>query len=282
MRPSAPPDALEPLGRLLDALPADLARQALAHASWTGRRADSYERLAFLGDVVLSLAVSTELVPRFPDHGAGRLTKLRAQAVSRHACASVARDLGVPERLRAAAPDGAATSAGSLVQSERVLASLCEALIGAAYLAFGFDRVAPAVVDAFSEQIEDALAHPVDFKSVLQERLARRGQVVTYRIEAEEGPAHERSFAAVAEVAGEPVGRGEGRTKKSAEQEAALQALERAGGEEASGGAKAAGGAEAADRDPRAELGPGPGAEWVGDAIAAGYEEGAAGGGPPF
>jgi ribonuclease-3 len=175
---------------------------------------------------VLSLAVSSHLFPRFPSYGAGRLTKLRAQAVSRQSCAEVARDLGLPERLVAAAPKGTGKAAETLVESDRILASVCEAVIGACHVAFGYERVAPAVVDAFSGQIDEALAHPVDFKSVLQERLARQGEIVTYRIEAEEGPPHDRSFLAVAEVSGREVGRGEGRTKKSAEQEAALAALD--------------------------------------------------------
>lgn len=214
------------LADLLEQLPPELAKQAFTHASWVDHRAEAYERLAFLGDVVLSLAVSTHLYPRFERHGAGRLTKVRAQAVSGQSCARVARELGVPNRLAAAAPEGTGRSAQMLVESERVLASVCEAVIGAAYLAFGFDRVAPAVVSAFADEIEDALEHPVDYKSVLQERLARRAEVVTYRIESEAGPAHERSFVAVAEVAGQEVGRGEGKTKKSAEQEAALKALD--------------------------------------------------------
>jgi ribonuclease III len=171
--------------------------------------------------------VSTAIYPRFPDFGAGRLTKLRAQAVSREACADVARALSVVERLRAAAPEGIGKNASVLVASERILASVCEAIIGAAYLAFGFERVAPAIVEAFADQIEDALARPVDFKSLLQERLARRSELVTYRIESEQGPPHERSFVAVAEVRGEEIGRGSGKTKKSAEQEAACHALER-------------------------------------------------------
>jgi ribonuclease-3 len=113
-----------------------------------------------------------------------------------------------------------------LVASERVLASICEAIIGAAYLAFGLERTAPAVVASFAAEIEEALEHPVDYKSVLQERLARRAAVVTYQTVAEEGPAHDRSFVAVAEVDGQELGRGEGKTKKSAEQEAALHALD--------------------------------------------------------
>jgi ribonuclease-3 len=217
----------ETLAELLAELPEDLRRQAFTHASWVEHRAESYERLAFLGDVVLSLAVSTHLYPRFERYGAGRLTKVRAQAVSGPSCARVARELGVPDELRGEAPEGAADrSATMLVDSERVLASVCEAIIGAAYLAFGFERTAPAVVASFRDEIDDALEHPVDYKSVLQERLARRAEVVIYRTIEEQGPAHDRSFVAVAEVDGQELGRGEGKTKKGAEQEAALHALD--------------------------------------------------------
>jgi ribonuclease III len=223
----ARPDALDSLKTLLEELPEDLATQAFTHSSWVDRRTDSYERLAFLGDVVLSLAVSDHIFPRFESWGAGRLTKLRAQTVSRGACAEVARQLGVPERLRAAAPPGVGKNAEVLIESERILASVCESAIGATYLAFGSERVAPAVVDAFAEQIEAALESPEDHKSVLQEQLARRAEVVTYRIVEAAGPAHDRNFVAVAQVSGEEIGRGAGKTKKAAEQEAAFQALER-------------------------------------------------------
>src|ERR687888_241125 len=134
----------ESLAELLTELPDDLRVQAFTHASWVEHRSESYERLAFLGDVVLSLAVSTHLYPRFERYGAGLL-----------------------------------------MDSDRVLASVCEAVIGAAYLAFGLERVAPAVASAFAEEIDEALRHPVDYKSVLQERLARRAEAVSYRIESE-------------------------------------------------------------------------------------------------
>jgi ribonuclease III len=192
-------------------------------------RGESYERLAFLGDSVLSLSVSTHIFPRYSDFGAGRLTKLRAQAVSREACAEVGRRLGVVERLREAAPEGVGKNADVLVDSDRILASVCEAIIGAAYVTFGFERVAPAIVEAFEDQIEDALRNPVDYKSLLQEQLARRSELVAYRIDEEAGPPHDRSFIAVAEVNGEEIGRGSGKTKKSAEQEAASVALEALG-----------------------------------------------------
>jgi ribonuclease-3 len=226
------PPRRETLAGLLDALPDGLRRQAFTHASWVEHRAESYERLAFLGDVVLSLAVSTHLFPRFERHGAGRLTKVRAQAVSGASCARVARELGVPDALRAAAPDGGpGRGAQALVDSERVLASVCEAVIGAAYLEFGFERTARAVVESFREEIDESLEHPVDYKSVLQELLARRAELVDYRTVAEQGPAHERSFVVAAEVGGEELGRGEGKTKKGAEQDAALHALNALEGE---------------------------------------------------
>jgi ribonuclease III len=180
--------------------------------------------LAFLGDSVLGLAVSSYLFPRFSNAGAGRLTKLRAQAVARGACADVARELRLPEKLRDAAGDGG-RSADELVDSDRVLASVCEAVIGAVYLEYGYDATAPAVVQAFEGQVEEALQSPDDFKSLLQEKLARRGDVVEYVIVREEGPPHDRRFESVAQVEGEEIGRGAGKSKKSAEQSAALAAL---------------------------------------------------------
>ena len=216
------------LRELLDELPDDLASPVFTHASWTARRSDSYERLAFLGDSVLSLAVTSHLYPRLEADrfGPGRLTKIRAQAVSGRSCREVAERLGVPERLSAAAPAGMATTVPALIGTERVLASVIEAVIGACFLAYGYERTAEAVVEAFSPEIEDALEHPVDFKSALQERLARKGALVTYDVVEEEGPPHDRVFSVSATIAGVEVGRGRGRSKKDAEQVAAQVALE--------------------------------------------------------
>jgi ribonuclease III len=216
------------LGDLLEQLPADLATPVFTHASWTARRSDSYERLAFLGDSVLALAVTAHLYPRLEADrfGAGRLTKIRAQAVSGRSCRAVAERVGVPDRLRGAAPAAAATNAQALISTERVLASVIEAVIGACYLAFGYERTAAAVVDAFAPEIEDSLEHPVDFKSALQERLARRGALVSYDVVDEQGPPHDRTYSISATVDGAEVSRGTGRSKKDAEQEAAQAALE--------------------------------------------------------
>src|SRR5205807_3087880 len=142
-----------------------------------------------------------------------------AQAVSGRSCRVVADRLGIPERLRAAAPRGSASSAAALIATERVLASVIEAVIGACYLAYGYERTAEAVVQAFAPEIEDALENPVDFKSALQELLARRGAEVGYEVADEEGPPHERVYSVVAQVDGRELGRGRGRSKKHAEQE---------------------------------------------------------------
>jgi ribonuclease-3 len=221
-------DSVANLAGLLDGLPAELAQRAMTHASWTERRADSYERLAFLGDSVLALSITSHLYPSLEADrfGAGQLTKIRAQAVSGRACRAVAERLGLPERIAAAAPTSAAAGVPALLSTERVLASVIEAVIGACYLTFGYLRTATAVVEAFGPELADALERPIDFKSRLQERLARRGEVVSYAVVAEQGPPHDRTFSIVAEIDGSEIGRGSGRSKKDAEQEAAHAALE--------------------------------------------------------
>lgn len=136
----------------------------------------------------------------------------------------VAERLGVPERLAAAAPAGA--DIAGLAGTERVLASIAEAVIGAVFLHTGYDSTAAAVVEAFAAEIEEALDHPVDFKSALQERLAQRAQVVVYTVTAEHGPPHERTFDVSATIGDDLVATGSGRSKKAAEQATARAALE--------------------------------------------------------
>src|SRR5213079_1367369 len=127
---------MELLRKLLAELPPELERQVFTHSSWSERRSDSYDRLAFLGDSVLALALTAHLYPRLEAErfGAGRLTKIRAQAVSGRSCRAVAERLGIPERLRTAAPAAAGSSVNALIGTERVLASVIEAVIGACYL----------------------------------------------------------------------------------------------------------------------------------------------------
>jgi ribonuclease-3 len=217
---------VEALRELFDALPEELQRQALTHASWTDRRAESYERLALLGDSVLGLAITSHLWPLLDAAGAGQLTKVRAQTVSGRSCRAVAERLGVPQRLRDLAPDDSPANE-ALTHTERVLSQICEAVIAACYLEHGFTVTAAAVVDAFQPELAGALDEPADFKSALQERLAQHGELVSYRVVGEDGPPHDRTFEMAAIVAGEEVARGSGRSKKDAEQAAASEALDR-------------------------------------------------------
>jgi ribonuclease-3 len=217
------------LAELIDALPPDLRTRALTHSSWTDRQPDSYGRLAFLGDSVLGLAIAEHLFRSQPRAGIGRLTKIHGQAVSGRACAEVVMALAVEDRLREARPAGVegGIDLASLMASERALASICEALIGACYLAHGFEATSEATVAAFAGQIELAQEELLDFKSALQERLARDGARVTYVVVAEEGPPHDRRFEVAARVDDEVIGEGTGRSKKAAEQAAAAEAFER-------------------------------------------------------
>ncbi len=220
------------LAELIAELPDDLRRQALTHSSWTEVRTDSYERFAYLGDSVLALAVARGLVENLPGVDAGGLTKIHNQAVSGVSCAEVGRELGVPEMLRENEPDDMPVGipAEILLSGERPLPEATEALIGACFVAFGFDRVAAAVALAFEPRVEHAAETRIDFKSALQELLARRRSVVSYEVIEESGPPHRRKFEVAAIVDDEEVGEGEGRSKKAAEQAAAEQALKRLGG----------------------------------------------------
>lgn len=170
--------------------------------------------------------MTAHLYPRLEAerYGAGRLTKIRAQTVSGPSCRDVAERLGVPDRLRASAPE--AMTVPDTVMTERVLASVIEAVIGACFLHAGYERTAAAVVEAFEPELEHSLEHPVDFKSTFQERLAQRGEVVVYEVSEEIGPPHDRTFEVRAVVDGRIVGTGRGRSKKAAEQEAARLALD--------------------------------------------------------
>jgi ribonuclease III len=218
----------EALAKLVEELPADLRRRALTHSSWTEESPQSYERLAYLGDSVLALAVAAGIHARFPEIDAGGLTKIHNHAVSGVSCAQVGRDLGVPAMLAEAEPEAEdAIPARVLLAGSRPLPEVTEALIGACFVAFGFEPVAAAVAAAFEAQIELAVEAPVDAKSALQELLARRRARVTYGVIGESGPAHRRTFEVEAAVGGERVGTGAGRSKKAAEQMAAEEALKR-------------------------------------------------------
>jgi ribonuclease-3 len=199
------------------------------HASWADDRASSYERLEFLGDSVLELAIARTVFDRFPDASEGRLAKIRAHVVSRQSCAVVAKELGLGERMVERAGNVPPDELQRISRSRNVLAALLEAAIAALYLQHGFQEIEPAIVAAFADKIEYARSSHVDYKTELQEALARSGRQVHYTVIEVEGPPHDRRFVCAAHIAGAQLGIGKGSTKKAAEQEAARQALEALG-----------------------------------------------------
>ncbi|HLX20044.1 MAG TPA: ribonuclease III [Gaiellaceae bacterium] len=203
-------------------MPREAAATAFTHSSWAVDRTASYERLEFLGDSVLELAVAHALYARHPDFSEGRLAKIRSHVVSRASCAVVANELDLGAKL---AEFNEGEDVASLAKNRNVLAALLEAVLGALFLEHGFASIEDAVVGAFSDRIEYALTTHVDHKTELQEALARLGRQVSYTVVEVDGPPHERMFTCAAVVDGEELGRGEGRSKKAAEQEAAKQAL---------------------------------------------------------
>jgi ribonuclease-3 len=175
---------------------------------------------------VLELAIARELYDRYPEASEGRLAKIRSHVVSRQSCAAVARELRLGERLGNAAGEALATDElARIVKSRNVAAALLEAAIAALFLEHGYEPIEPAIVAAFKDRIEYASTTYVDHKTELQEALAKTGRSVTYTVLDVDGPAHERHFSCAAEINGEELGSGTGRTKKEAEQAAAKEAL---------------------------------------------------------
>jgi ribonuclease-3 len=211
-------------------LPDALLETVFTHSSWAPDRASSYERLEFLGDSVLELAIARALYDRYPDFSEGRMAKIRSHVVSRASCAVVARDLGLGDRL---IERGNWQAPGDelerLSRNRNVLAALLEASLAALYLQHGFEPIRDAVVAAFDGRITYALTSHVDHKTELQEELARQGRSVTYNVLDVQGPPHDRVFTCAALIDGEEAGVGAGRSKKAAEQAAARQALDRLG-----------------------------------------------------
>jgi ribonuclease-3 len=223
----APRESDLALLELIDALPEERLRHAFTHASWAAERAHSYERLEFLGDSVLGLAIAQELYDRFPGESEGRLAKTRAHVVSRQSCAVVGRRLGLGERLSALAGRTDSDELKRLTGNRNVISALVEACLGALYLEHGFEPIRAAIISAFADRIDYALEEHVDFKTELQEELARRGQAVSYAVLEVEGPPHDRTFRCSANIDGEEAGIGTGPSKKAAEQMAAREALEK-------------------------------------------------------
>lgn len=196
---------------------------ALVHRSSLPRHGRSNETLEFLGDAVLDLAVSDLLMARFPAANEGELSKRRAALVNARALAEKGAALGLGPLLRLG--KGEEKSGGRKKPS--ILASTYEAVLGAVYLDGGFDAARMVVARHFAAELEPGTgASPIDHKTGLQELTQRRfGETPTYTVVEASGPDHDRAYAVEIRVGGELRGRGTGKSKKEAEQQAALEAL---------------------------------------------------------
>jgi ribonuclease-3 len=209
---------------LVSELPPELRRTALTHSSWVENRSESNERLEFLGDSVLGLAIASTLHRRYPEGEEGDLARLKAFVVSRASCAQVAERLDVCGLMT---QEGAASDPrrATALRNPTILGNTLEALIGAVFLTYGFEQTRLAVVSAFEEQIVYAVTSYVDHKTALQERLALRGCYPAYKLVDESGPPHARIFTSEVNASGGLRGRGSGTTIKASEQAAAKEAL---------------------------------------------------------
>lgn len=180
------------------------------------------ERLEFLGDAVLQLAVTSYLYDAFPGLHEGSLAKIRAGLVSRPVLADVARSIGLADHIEVTAAEE--RTGGR--EKESIMADALEAVIGAVYLDSGLGPASDLVLRLWGGRIDERAQRPglKDYKTRLQEVLAKDGRLPLYRSEGS-GPDHERTFVATVEVDGLQLGSGSGRSKKEAEQGAAEQAL---------------------------------------------------------
>ena len=207
-----------------------LLKNALTHSSYanekkTGNYKDN-ERLEFLGDAVLELTSSEFIYTGNPDMNEGKMTRLRASIVCEPTLAMCARQIHLQEYIMLG--KGEDLTGGRTRDS--IISDALEALIGAIYLDGGYQAMQNFVKKSFSRMIDQAIDGKLfsDYKSEVQEILQGKGKPVTiaYETDREEGPAHDKTFFVHLSCNGEIMGKGIGKSKKEAEQNAAKQTLE--------------------------------------------------------
>lgn len=208
---------------------ADLLLKALTHKSYYNENPNKSpshnERLEFLGDAVLDLALSDYLMSCFPDLTEGELSKIRASLVNENTLAEVAMEREIDKHILLG--KGETLSGGAA--KPRLLASTLEAVIGALYQDGGFATADAIIRQIFASRIE-ALDLEIHFKSDYKTRLQEKMQEIlkqtpVYELEREEGPDHAKMFFVVLKIDQKIIARGAGRSKKQAEQVAAREAL---------------------------------------------------------
>lgn len=205
---------------------------AMTHSSYTnemrakGMKADSNERLEFLGDAILQLVISEYLYSSFTKYREGALTKIRQQLVCEKTLARIAKKLSLGDYVNL----GNGEEIGDCRKRPKILADALEALIAAVYLdslARGDDDYKRIVLSLFADEIKASAKQNTDFKTRLQQLAEQDGAaLLEYRVINEDGPDHDKRFTVAAFVNNNEVGRGSGRTKKLAEMKAAKMALE--------------------------------------------------------
>jgi ribonuclease-3 len=212
----------EILRRALQSLSPDLRKEALTHASFANENGlqTNNERLEFLGDAVLYLAVGLLLFDRYPSLTEGDLTRMRASMVSGASLARTALQGGLGDLIYLG--KGEKSSGGRL--RPRVLGSALEAVIGAVFSEHGWDRAFSLIREIYAGTTFDSV--PVDAKTRVQEIVQKSpGSTLDYRVVKVLGPDHERHFTVACVVNGEIVSTGEGYSKKEAEERAAAAYL---------------------------------------------------------
>jgi ribonuclease-3 len=204
----------------------ELLTLALTHRSYANENGlpDHNERLEFLGDAVLGTVAAEWLFRRHPEMPEGDLSKRKSYLVSAPVLAGLADDLGVGKSLLLGV--GEERSGGR--EKPSLLADSAEAVLGAIYMDGGLAPVRELVSRLLAQVVEERpRIHETDTKTRLQEALQARGwSLPEYRLVAEMGPDHEKRFVVECRVCDRAAGRGEGRSKKVAEQRAAAEALE--------------------------------------------------------
>lgn len=209
----------------------NLLDQAFRHSSYVKESKDrnlmDNERLEFLGDAFLDAIIGESLYEMHPQAEEGKLSKMRAALVCEESLANAAGILEVSEHLLLGY--GEEKTGGRNRAS--ILADATEAIVGAIYLDGGYEEAKEFVKRAFEKELDDAREGKIvnrDFKSRLQEELQAQGiQDIKYILEKEEGPDHDKIFTVRLEVNGREISHGIGKSKKSAEQDAAKNAIER-------------------------------------------------------
>ncbi len=205
-----------------------LLRQAFIHRSYLNESSetDSNERLEFLGDSILSFVVSNYLYRKHPEFDEGKLTNLRSLLVNTKNLAQVSKDLGIGRRLMLS--KGEEESGGRANQS--LLADGLEAVIGALFLDQGISEVEKFLGEVLLPKAEEFVRKDLlkDPKSLLQEKVqASKKGPLNYDVIKEEGPAHAKTFTVGVFVNSTLIGTGMGKSKQVAQENAALEALEK-------------------------------------------------------